>query len=196
MHLRLRTTKHGLIVAAGLCVMLAGSVGVSTAAPPEANQQSRVQRVDVRADRSRMTLTLEQQVADLQQRVRDLERELGRLRNARTAQSDGQATQALAARLTALENVLRISPTKVELIVPKNLEIRSGQKLEVHSGLQMDLLSSTVLRLSGTGVTNIDSPAINLNAGNVGVDGVLRSPTAIHDSVISASYTPGAGNIW
>ena len=37
---------------------------------------------------------------------------------------------------------------------------------------------------------------VTVNAGMSTFSGVVQADTAITNSVISASYTPGAGNIW
>ena len=46
------------------------------------------------------------------------------------------------------------------------------------------------------GVAHIDAPMVTVNAPLTRVNGILQSDTLITDSVISASYSPGAGNIW
>jgi hypothetical protein len=46
----------------------------------------------------------------------------------------------------------------------------------------------------GTAVVN--APMVTINAPLTRVNGILQSDTLITDSVISASYSPGAGNIW
>jgi hypothetical protein len=42
----------------------------------------------------------------------------------------------------------------------------------------------------------VNAGTVALNAGMVEVSGVLRTPTIIADTVMGASYTPGAGNVW
>ncbi len=46
------------------------------------------------------------------------------------------------------------------------------------------------------GVVTINAAAVNINAPLTNHSGVDRSSTVITDSVIAASYSPGAGNIW
>jgi len=42
----------------------------------------------------------------------------------------------------------------------------------------------------------ISAGMLTVNAGMSKFSGVVQSDTVITNSVISASYTPGAGNIW
>ena len=49
------------------------------------------------------------------------------------------------------------------------------------------------------GVTSLSANAsgtVTVNAGMSRFSGVVQADTVISNSVISASYTPGAGNIW
>jgi hypothetical protein len=43
---------------------------------------------------------------------------------------------------------------------------------------------------------DISAGMVTVNAGMSTFSGVVQADTAITNSVISASYTPGAGNIW
>lgn len=44
--------------------------------------------------------------------------------------------------------------------------------------------------------TTITGGVINLDSGMTQTGGVIRAGTIIADSVIAASYSPGAGNVW
>ena len=44
--------------------------------------------------------------------------------------------------------------------------------------------------------TTITGAVINLDAGMTQTGGVIRAGTIIADSVVAASYSPGAGNVW
>ena len=61
---------------------------------------------------------------------------------------------------------------------------------------------ATTLRLTG-GSLEIDASQVKIDAASLQVDaglstfsGAVRCSTLITDSVVSRSYTPGAGNIW
>ncbi|MDQ5835935.1 MAG: type IV secretion protein Rhs, partial [Acidobacteriota bacterium] len=42
----------------------------------------------------------------------------------------------------------------------------------------------------------VDAGMVTVNAGMSKFSGVVQCDTLISNSVVSASYTPGAGNIW
>ncbi len=70
--------------------------------------------------------------------------------------------------------------------------------------------SSSIITLATSGITInasakvvVNASTVDLNAGMVAVNagmarfsGVVQCDTLISNSVVSASYTPGAGNIW
>jgi len=80
----------------------------------------------------------------------------------------------------------------------------SSQSIEIKDG------SSESVKLEPSGITintsaniNINGTVVTISAASVSVDtpmamfsGVVQAQTVITNSVISASYTPGAGNIW
>lgn len=70
------------------------------------------------------------------------------------------------------------------------------------TGNEVQLAASGV-RISSPGRVSIEASQLSVQAGMVTVDagmsrfsGVAQSDTVITNSVVSASYTPGAGNIW
>jgi hypothetical protein len=46
------------------------------------------------------------------------------------------------------------------------------------------------------GIAEVNAPMVTVNAPMMRVNGILQSDTLITNSVISAAYSPGAGNIW
>jgi len=94
------------------------------------------------------------------------------------------------------------------------LHVRTPGGLEVHlddaAGRVTISGQGSTIRIDSTGVT-IDAAArvavnasqVKVSAGMVEVDagmskfsGVVQCDTLIANSVVAASYTPGAGNIW
>ena len=79
-----------------------------------------------------------------------------------------------------------------------------GAAYSLTAGATITLTASGALSITSGGVTSITSggaisitaPAISLNAAMVTCSGVLMATTVIATSVVSATYTPGAGNIW
>ncbi len=55
--------------------------------------------------------------------------------------------------------------------------------------------SSGAVTSSG-GATSINGAVISLNAPMTESSGVIRADTIIANTVVGASYTPGAGNVW
>jgi uncharacterized protein involved in type VI secretion and phage assembly len=93
------------------------------------------------------------------------------------------------------------------------LETPGGQKMTMKDGPgSVEIIDSNgnSVKLETGGITvnasakvNINASQVAISAGMVTVDagmskfsGVVQADTVISNSVISASYTPGAGNIW
>jgi uncharacterized protein involved in type VI secretion and phage assembly len=93
------------------------------------------------------------------------------------------------------------------------LETPGGQKLTLKDGpgsVEVDDSNGNSVRLETSGITVTASAKVTINASQVAVSagmvtvdagmskfsGVVQADTVISNSVISASYTPGAGNIW
>lgn len=64
-------------------------------------------------------------------------------------------------------------------------------------------LTSSGIEIQGVAEVRINSSTVKVTAGSVKVDagmsqfsGVVKASTLIADSVVAASYSPGAGNIW
>jgi uncharacterized protein involved in type VI secretion and phage assembly len=92
------------------------------------------------------------------------------------------------------------------------LETPGGQRLTLHDGpgtIELQDSNGNSLKLEPSGITiitagnlTIQASAVNVTSGSVSVtagmsqfSGVVQSQTVITSSVVSASYTPGAGNI-
>jgi hypothetical protein len=93
------------------------------------------------------------------------------------------------------------------------LETPGGQKVTLKDGpgsIELADSNGNTVKLEAAGITltasakvTIQASMIAMSAGMVTVDagmskfsGVVQADTVITNSVISASYTPGAGNIW
>lgn len=93
------------------------------------------------------------------------------------------------------------------------LETPGGQKIVLQDGPASILLQDSngnSVKLDSSGVTvsasanvqvsasqaTVTSGMVNVNAGMSKFSGVVNADTVITNSVVSASYTPGAGNIW
>jgi uncharacterized protein involved in type VI secretion and phage assembly len=93
------------------------------------------------------------------------------------------------------------------------LETPGGQKIAMQDGpgsiliqdsngnsIQMDTSGITINTSSQVTITasqaQVSASMVNVNAGMSVFSGVVNADTVITNSVVSASYTPGAGNIW
>jgi uncharacterized protein involved in type VI secretion and phage assembly len=93
------------------------------------------------------------------------------------------------------------------------LETPGGQSILLQDGpgqIQMQDSNGNTITLDTSGVTintssqvtvsasqaQVTAGMVTVNAGMSMFSGVVQSDTVITNSVVSASYTPGAGNIW
>jgi len=93
------------------------------------------------------------------------------------------------------------------------LETPGGQKVTMKDGpgsIEIADSNGNSIKLESAGVTvtasakvTINASTLAISAGMVTVDagmskfsGVVQADTVISNSVVSSSYTPGAGNIW
>jgi uncharacterized protein involved in type VI secretion and phage assembly len=71
----------------------------------------------------------------------------------------------------------------------------NGNSVTIDGGGTITVQASGTVRLQGN-VVDIDAATVNLNTAMCRVDGVVHCGTLITNSVVSSSYTPGAGNVW
>ncbi len=95
-----------------------------------------------------------------------------------TVQQLRQQVQSLQATIHTLQTRL----SKIESAVQIN---NSG--ITLNSAAKIKLNASTV---------EVSSSLVTVNSGQSKFNGVMRADTVITNSVVSSSYTPGAGNIW
>ena len=94
------------------------------------------------------------------------------------------------------------------------LHVRTPSGLEIHlvdaAGRIILTGQGSTIRIDSSGITiqasamvEVEASQLRVSAGMVEVDagmskfsGVVKCDTLITNSVVAASYTPGAGNIW
>jgi uncharacterized protein involved in type VI secretion and phage assembly len=93
------------------------------------------------------------------------------------------------------------------------LETPAGQKVTLRDGpgsVTVEDSNGNSVKLETAGVTvtaaakvtvtaataEISAATLTVNAGMTTFSGVVQAPTVIASSIVSSSYTPGAGNIW
>lgn len=171
------------------------SVSAAQSAPPSAPTAQR-DRPAVAQQLSRDALkapSLDEQVRALSTRVAQLEAELRSLRRAPRA---GANVGALAERLSALESVLRIQGNQVELRSPGRLTVTAGERLRLSGTASAELRGGPRLKLQSNGRVEIQSATLKAEAASAEFPGLLKASNGVFNTVVSGSYTPGAGNIW
>ena len=87
------------------------------------------------------------------------------------------------------------------------LQMQSGHKLVLDDSAQSVTLKHSngcevvmnvagQVKISANSTVEISASAVNVHAPIVKCDGIVQCTTLITQSVVSASYTPGAGNVW
>jgi len=139
--------------------------------PPAKSEPRKAQppsKADSRFEKTPMPL--EWQVEQLRTMVQQLASRVGQLEA--QLQPGQNPVNALYERLSRLESVIQVNPAGVTLS------------------------SNGPLTLSAGAALNVNSSTIHLNAGVTRASGVLRSEKLITETVVSSTYTPGAGNVW
>ena len=86
------------------------------------------------------------------------------------------------------------------------LETPGGRTIKINdqtASVEIDDGNGNVIRLAPAGITiqaalkvRIDAAEIQINAGTTKFSGTVQCDALVSNSVISASYSPGVGNIW
>lgn len=89
---------------------------------------------------------------------------------------------------------------KIELTTPGGHELRLNDvgdvELKHSNGCVIKLTMGGQITITANSTVDVTAAVINLKAPMVKADGVIKCSTLITNSVVSSSYTPGAGNVW
>jgi uncharacterized protein involved in type VI secretion and phage assembly len=116
-------------------------------------------------------------------------------------------------KVIASRQGIRVTLDDTDGQVSVTIQTPGGQKVvlkDTPASIELTDSSGNTIKMEGAGITlqtpaklNIQASTVDVSAGMVKVDagmsqfsGVVKSDTLITNSVVSASYTPGAGNIW
>ena len=80
---------------------------------------------------------------------------------------------------------------------PGSIEIRdaNGNSVTMETaGITVNAAAKVTINAGAT--VEVTAGMVTVNAGMARFSGVVQAPTLIANSVVSASYTPGAGNVW
>jgi uncharacterized protein involved in type VI secretion and phage assembly len=80
---------------------------------------------------------------------------------------------------------------------PGELEVNdsNGNSIKLDTG-GITINASVKVTINGGSLVEVSAGMVTVNAGMSRFSGVVQADTVISNSVVSASYTPGAGNIW
>ena len=70
------------------------------------------------------------------------------------------------------------------------------QVIAVNTSGAVTIQAPNILNISAGSTVNMAASLVDVRAGLTGVHGTFKADTLISTNVISASYSPGAGNIW
>jgi uncharacterized protein involved in type VI secretion and phage assembly len=86
------------------------------------------------------------------------------------------------------------------------LETPAGQRVSLKDGnqsLTIEDANGNSIKLTASGISinaaakvKVNASMVEVNAGMIKASGVVKCDTLIANSVVSSSYTPGAGNVW
>jgi len=69
-------------------------------------------------------------------------------------------------------------------------------KFTHRNGCMIKMNAAGQVSITATATVEVNAAAVNVHAASAIFDGLVQCQTLITSSVVSASYTPGAGNIW
>lgn len=110
-----------------------------------------------------------------------------------TSKFSTQPNNALAQRVQTLEQQVRTLEATISTF--------QNRLSKIESAVQVDNAGNMTITLAGkfkvnASIVDLSAGSIKANAGLSKFSGVVQADTVVTNSVISKSYTPGAGNIW
>lgn len=74
----------------------------------------------------------------------------------------------------------------------------AAQQVTLHhsNGCEVVLNTAGQVKVTANSTVEVNASAVNIHAPMVKCDGIVKCSTLITQSVVSPSYTPGAGNVW
>lgn len=69
-------------------------------------------------------------------------------------------------------------------------------KLTHSNGCMVKMNAAGQVSITANATVEVTASAVNVHSGTAIFDGLIQCQTLITNSVVSASYTPGAGNVW
>ncbi|WP_295578926.1 phage baseplate assembly protein V [uncultured Lamprocystis sp.] len=76
------------------------------------------------------------------------------------------------------------------------LEHSNGAKIKIDAAGNIEITANVKVKIQAPAGLDITAAMVTVDAAMSKFSGVVKADTVITNSVVSASYTPGAGNIW
>jgi uncharacterized protein involved in type VI secretion and phage assembly len=76
------------------------------------------------------------------------------------------------------------------------LEHSNGAKIKIDTAGTIEITANAQVKVQAPAGMQIDAAMVTVNAAMSKFSGVVKCDTLITNSVVSSSYTPGAGNVW
>ncbi|MEX2494283.1 MAG: hypothetical protein WD425_21295 [Nitrospirales bacterium] len=109
------------------------------------------------------------------------------------SQAPGQSNDPLAQRVQVLEQQVS-SLTSLVNTLQGQLNLMSSA-IQVDNAGRVTIGQASTVTIQGS-MVNINASAVRAQAATSKFSGLVQADTVITNSVVSSSYTPGAGNIW
>ncbi|WP_374261195.1 phage baseplate assembly protein V [Zoogloea sp.] len=72
----------------------------------------------------------------------------------------------------------------------------NGATIKIDAAGNIEITANVKVKINAPAGLDVTAAMVTVNAGMSNFSGVVKADTVITNSVVSASYTPGAGNIW
>ena len=133
---------------------------------------------------------LQTMLQDALQRIQTLEMQLATLLQSIHVDSNGNVEISTAGKLSL------VSGTDLVLQADMTVKAQSvgGASMELNNS-SVSLIAPSKVRCDAS-VVESSASLVNINSSMVKCSGTLQCDTMIANSVVGASYTPGAGNVW
>jgi len=105
-----------------------------------------------------------------------------------------QRLDYLTSKVSTLEQTVATLQSQVTVQAQYIAQLR--QVITVNSSGAVTIQAPNILNISAGSTVNMAASLVDVRAGLTGVHGTFKADTLISTNVISASYSPGAGNIW
>ena len=105
-----------------------------------------------------------------------------------------QRLDYLTSKVSTLEQTVATLQSQVTAQIQYIAQLR--QVIAVNTSGAVTIQAPNILNISAGSTVNMAASLVDVRAGLTGVHGTFKADTLISTNVISASYSPGAGNIW